>query len=188
MMKRDPELFEEYHEGYRAQIAEWPVKPIDQVVGYLQEDIGDAKVKIADLGCGDGVLYERMHQGNVRVLSYDLVSVKPFIIECDIANLPLRDRTVHYCVFCLSLMGTNHVSFVKEAHRILRKRGQLVIAEVASRMKSRDEFVFGMRRLGFRLVVEDLTNSHFVFFVFRKVKAREGQVERLLEAGKYKAR
>ena len=29
LMTGDPELFEEYHEGYRKQIEEWPVKPID---------------------------------------------------------------------------------------------------------------------------------------------------------------
>ena len=45
-----------------------------------------------------------------------------------------------------------------------------------------------MRQLGFRLFTENHTTTHFAFFVFVKVKVRQLEVTKLLEAGKYKAR
>jgi len=49
--------------------------------------------------------------------------------------LPLRDGEADIAVFCLSLMGTNWVSFVEEAWRILRGdgKGEVWVAEVKSR-------------------------------------------------------
>ena len=55
------------------------------------------------------------------------------IIACDIAHVPLQNSSVDIVVFCLSLMGTNIMEFIKEAHRILRVGGLIKIAEVRSR-------------------------------------------------------
>jgi len=57
------------------------------------------------------------------VLSFDLVAVKSFIKEADIANLPIKDGSVQMCVFCLSLMGTNYLAFIQEAWRVLGESG-----------------------------------------------------------------
>ena len=37
-------------------------------------------------------------------------------------------------VFCLSLMGTNYVDFIKEASRVLKKGGKLFVGEAVSRI------------------------------------------------------
>ena len=42
----------------------------------------------------------------------------------------VQDRQVKCVIFCLSLMGTNLVDFLTEAHRILQDDGILWIAEV----------------------------------------------------------
>ena len=42
-----------------------------------------------------------------------------FIVLC--FQVPLEDKAVDVSVFCLSLMGTNLVDFVLEAHRITKK-------------------------------------------------------------------
>jgi len=59
-----------------------------------------------------------------------LVSTKPFIIEADISKLPLKDSTVDLCIFCLSLMGTNYLDFIREAWRVLKENGEMIISEV----------------------------------------------------------
>jgi hypothetical protein len=51
---------------------------------------------------------------------------------CDMANVPLKSKTVDVAVFCLSLMGTNLADFLREAHRALKDVGILKIAEVRS--------------------------------------------------------
>ena len=71
---------------------------------------------IVDLGCGEGFLHEQLTKQGfnpIKVKSYDLVKMKPFITEADIANLPLPDESVSLSVFCLSLMGTNYFSFLR---------------------------------------------------------------------------
>ena len=107
---------------------------------------------IADLGCGEGFLQEELiKQGfkNNKIRSYDLVSVKPFIKEADIAHLPLQDSTISLCVFCLSLMGTNYLNFMREAWRILKEEGEMIISEVESRSHSWNKFIELVEALGF---------------------------------------
>ena len=69
------------------------------------------------------------------VHSYDLVANNSRVIACDVANVPLASGTLDAVVFCLALMGTNHDDFLREAHRLLRPRGVLKIAEVSSRIR-----------------------------------------------------
>ncbi|KAK4534700.1 hypothetical protein CDCA_CDCA02G0725 [Cyanidium caldarium] len=39
LFDRQPELFQEYHRGYREQMAGWPVKPVEECVRYLRQRI-----------------------------------------------------------------------------------------------------------------------------------------------------
>ncbi|KAH0984672.1 hypothetical protein GBA52_011849 [Prunus armeniaca] len=77
-------------------------------------------------------------QKNVKnkVFSFDLISKDPSVISCDMSNTPLGSSSVDVAVFCLSLMGTNFPSYLREAHRTLKPRGWLLIAEVKSRFDS----------------------------------------------------
>lgn len=54
-----------------------------------------------------------------EIKSYDLVALKPHIIERDIKSLPESNNSVDAAVFCLSLMGTNYVEFLIEANRYI---------------------------------------------------------------------
>ena len=54
---------------------------------------------------------------------------------CDIAHVPLRDASVHGVIFCLSLMGTNMMEFVREAVRVCVDGGMIKVAEVRSRFE-----------------------------------------------------
>ncbi|KAK5181636.1 25S rRNA (adenine645-N1)-methyltransferase [Exophiala sp. CCFEE 6388] len=157
-----PDLFAEYHAGFSQQVKDsWPQNPVDQYVRTIlsRGKMDDAKTTtntstpssiplprrktgsctIADLGCGDAPL-ARGCQAQTKTLklkfhNYDLHAPNTFVTKADISNLPLRDGEADIVVFCLSLMGTNWLSFVEEAWRVLRGdgKGEVWVAEVKSR-------------------------------------------------------
>ena len=55
----------------------------------------------------------------------------PTIVLVRHADLPLPDKCVDVVVICLALMGNDYYKFLSEAKRILKKNGQLLIAEVS---------------------------------------------------------
>lgn len=162
LFDESPEMFSEYHEGFRRQVKVWPENPVDS---FLQDIRTRGKVKtfgkgrpgaappsdlsktalprtagtctIADLGCGDARLAESLQSDKsklrVDIKSFDLQSPSPLVTKADIANLPLEDGSVNVAVFCLALMGTNWIDFIEEAYRILHWKGELWIAEIKSR-------------------------------------------------------
>ncbi|KAI9171193.1 25S rRNA (Adenine(645)-N(1))-methyltransferase [Paramyrothecium foliicola] len=162
MFDESPEMFSEYHEGFRRQVKVWPENPVDS---FLQDIRDRGRIKtpgrgrpgasapselsktplprtagtciIADLGCGDARLAESMQSDQAKlrvdVKSFDLQSPSPLVTKADIANLPLEDGSVNVAVFCLALMGTNWIDFIEEAYRILHWKGELWIAEIKSR-------------------------------------------------------
>jgi ribosomal RNA-processing protein 8 len=161
LFQQNPEMFQEYHEGFRRQVEVWPENPVD---GYIQQirlrgkargplrnktkpgegesDIlplprTEGTCSIADLGCGDAALSHGLEgekkKLKIQVFSYDLQSPSPLVTRADIANLPLKDGSVDVAIFCLALMGTNWVDFIEEAFRILRWKGELWVAEIKSR-------------------------------------------------------
>jgi ribosomal RNA-processing protein 8 len=117
-------------------------------------DKSDSTIVVADFGCGDAQLAKDLlkanddickpHKGNnnikkslplFTVHSFDLVAPNELVTACDMANVPLPDKSVDICVFCLSLMGTNLADFIREAHRVLKEDGHVKIAEVRSRIE-----------------------------------------------------
>lgn len=159
--QENPELFEQYHEGFRTQVKSWPVNPIDLVykwiISYYHKNkniifCGENQQKllrVADFGCGDAKLAEKLltfkpNSGNrkkavcpFKVHSFDLVANgNELITPCDMSNVPLKNSSVDIGVFVLALMGTNIADFIREAHRVLTPTGVLKIAEVRSRFES----------------------------------------------------
>ncbi|PWY80514.1 hypothetical protein BO70DRAFT_362468 [Aspergillus heteromorphus CBS 117.55] len=164
LFSANPELFDEYHAGFARQVKEsWPSNPVDGYIkafrgrGAVAPRRGNKPdnkrgpafalprrpnglCTVADLGCGDAQLARALQPSakklNLKLLSYDLHAPKDSpITKADISNLPLADGSVDVAVFCLSLMGTNWVSFVEEAWRVLRSdgKGECWVSEVKSR-------------------------------------------------------
>ncbi|KAI0206337.1 methyltransferase-domain-containing protein [Astrocystis sublimbata] len=162
LFQESPEMFQEYHEGFRRQVNVWPENPVDSYIeniisrgrqrhphrsrpgqaappttGLLPLIRTNGVCTIADLGCGDAKLATKLQSEkkklNLNILSYDLQSPSPLVTKADIANLPLAEGSVDVVIFCLALMGTNWLDFIEEAYRILHWKGELWVAEIKSR-------------------------------------------------------
>ncbi|KAF3906464.1 hypothetical protein ABW20_dc0106121 [Dactylellina cionopaga] len=179
LFKSQPDMFTDYHTGFRQQVESWPENPVEVYVkrlfarGKLRESgfrsgkhkgngissvnanpLGadgfqdameslplprakDGYATVIDLGCGEAALAKAITSAKprpkIKVQSYDLHAPNPLVTVADIANLPLRDGSVDVAIFCLALMGTNWITMVEEAVRVLRNGGELWIAEIKSR-------------------------------------------------------
>lgn len=193
LFQNDPSLFSVYHAGYQEQMSHWPQQPVDIIIKWLK-DHGPSLV-VADFGCGDAKLAKSVKN---EVFSLDLVSCEPSVIACDMAHTPLISSSVDVAVFCLSLMGTDFPNYLKEAHRVLKPRGWLLVAEVKSRFDpgnggaDPNKFIKSLQSLGFSIVSKDFSNKMFMLFYFQKEKERTPEVKHIdwpkLKACLYKRR
>jgi ribosomal RNA-processing protein 8 len=175
LFNQNPEMFEDYHSGFRQQVTTWPENPVDSFISTIRSrgnvrllnqkklfrnkgkqkepEVPQANIDrsvlalprtkgtciIADLGCGDARLAQILKDSgdgaklSLRVHSYDLAAPSPLITKADISNIPIADGSVDVAIFCLALMGTNWITFIEEAYRILHWKGELWIAEIKSR-------------------------------------------------------
>ncbi|CAI5514182.1 unnamed protein product [Closterium sp. Naga37s-1] len=167
-----PCTHEQYHEGYREQVASWPINPLHVIIDWIRQC--PATLTVADFGCGEAKLAASVPN---KVISLDLVAAAPHVIACNMAHTPLQDSSVNIAVFCLSLMGADYPSFLSESHRVLQPGGSLIIAEVRSRFDPTTggaelkDFLAALKHLGFRLVTKDLSNKMFLLLFLEKVQA-----------------
>lgn len=120
LFSSNPELFSVYHEGFQAQVEKWPINPVRKAIEWIRTHQRGAVV--ADFGCGEAAISQAVPN---TVHSFDLVAHNDHVTACDIAHVPLADNCVDVAVFCLALMGTNYIDYVKEAHRVLREIGSM---------------------------------------------------------------
>ncbi|XP_078051703.1 ribosomal RNA-processing protein 8 [Augochlora pura] len=161
--KDDPDSFTAYHEGYKQQVAQWPVNPLDVIISSIKKMPKD--YIIADFGCGEARLSASVPQ---KVHSFDFVSLNENVTACDMAHTPLLASSVQVVVFCLSLMGTNLKDYIIEANRILKQDGILKIAEVESRFDRVEDFIKVLADYGFQNTLKDLSHNLFYFLDFKK--------------------
>ncbi|TYH76201.1 hypothetical protein ES332_D04G068800v1 [Gossypium tomentosum] len=154
---------------WKEQMSHWPELPVNIIVKWLKER--SSSLIVADFGCGDARLAKNVKN---KVFSIDLVSNDPSVISCDMSNTPLRPSSVDVAVFCLSLMGTNYASYLKEACRVLKPSGWLLIAEVKSRFDPNNGgadpnmFSKAVCEMGFTSALKDFSNKMFVLLYFKK--------------------
>ncbi|XP_015253195.1 PREDICTED: ribosomal RNA-processing protein 8 [Cyprinodon variegatus] len=173
MFQQDPQAFWVYHKGYTAQVQRWPANPVNAIISYIQKK--PPNLVVADFGCGDCKIARSVKN---KVHSFDLAATCELVTVCDMAKVPLDDSSVDIAVFCLSLMGTNLAEFLAEANRVLKMRGILKIAEVASRFDNVDSFISGLTGLGFKMTSKDTENSHFFSFEFVKTRNAPNNVKK----------
>jgi ribosomal RNA-processing protein 8 len=194
LFQEHPDLFAVYHDGFAEQVKSWPENPVDHYIDKVNhESLIRGELVVGDFGCGDGQLGKVFLKGGqttaTKVHSFDLVAKFPHITACDIAKVPIDDKSLDVAIFCLSLMGTNWADFIGEAWRTLKKGGELWITEVTSRIDNVKSFVASIKSMGFNFTGKDATNSHFVRFSFTKnPKAPTHPIHYQLGVCKYKKR
>lgn len=123
------------------------------------------------MGCGEAKIAQAVRDDHLgKLWSFDLVAANEHVTACDIAHTPLADESVDVVVFCLSLMGTNYLDFLLEAHRVLRMDGTVIVAEPESRIVSKLKFASVMEKIGFDLSNEAKPNGYFRIFYFNKTR------------------
>jgi len=173
MFEEDRDAFNVYHRGYAQQVAKWPVNPVDVIIDELKAT--ETSKTIVDMGCGEAKLARELSNHGVHhVKSFDLVATNELVTACDMRKCPVEDESVDVVVFCLSLMGTNLVEFVREANRMLKKNGVLKIAEVESRCKDLEQFLRDLQKCGFKLSAKNV--DHKVFFLIDLKKTGDCKV------------
>ena len=102
------------------------------------------------------------------------------------AHTPLGAGAVDVAVFCLALMGPSLWDFLREARRVLKTGGELLVTEVKSRFDDAKGgvagFVAGAAALGFDEAARDDRNKMFVAFRFTKA-ARDPDAAALTKVG-----
>lgn len=161
--KEDPDSFLAYHAGYKQQLEQWAVNPLDVIIASIKKLPKDNV--IADFGCGEARLAASVPH---MVHSFDFIALNDKVKACDMAHTPLLMNSVHVVVFCLSLMGSNLNDYIIEANRVLKNNGILKIAEVESRFEDVNNFIRLLRSYGFKNTWKDLSHNLFYFMDFKK--------------------
>ena len=161
---KSPQYFDIMHNGFINQASTWPIIPVDEVIKWLILKFPPPKI-IADMGCGDAKISNSIPN---KVYSFDFKARNSKVIECDMSKTPLENLSIDVIVFVLSLMGTNLNDFIKEAYRILKSNGILLIVEVSSRIDNLNEFINGIKSIGFNLIISKSLTDYFHWFEFKK--------------------
>ncbi|XP_052793578.1 ribosomal RNA-processing protein 8-like [Mya arenaria] len=173
LFKKDRDAFSVYHEGFQGQVEKWPTNPVDIIIKQIKSK--PKKLVIADFGCGDAKIAQSVAN---KVHSFDLVALNDHVTVCDMSKVPLDPGSVDIAVFCLSLMGTNLSSYLREANRILKHSGTLLVAEVTSRFDNPGRFVLQVEKMGFKVRKQDNSNKMFVLMDFMKTSpVKSGNTE-----------
>eukprot|EP01052_Picozoa_sp_SAG31_P031674 SAG31_NODE_3382_length_4335_cov_2.871813_1_plen_178_part_00 len=150
------------------QVEKWPTNPVDLIIARLAETCKTPDIQIADFGCGDAAVAQSPLI-QCMVHSFDLVAKNSFVTAADMAHVPLPNACCSATVFCLSLMGTNYIEFIAEAHRVMLPQAVLHVAEVRSRVDGDLKgFERGVCSVGFRKRSCDVTNKMFVLYEFER--------------------
>lgn len=163
LFNQHPDYFDVMHKGFATQATTWPIVPVDETIKWIQSHHPPPQ-EIADMGCGDAKISQSVPN---KVYSFDFKARNKNVTECDMSHTPLSDESVDVVVFVLSLMGTNLDDFIKEAYRIIKKSGTLLIIEVTSRIENLQGFISAIEERGFSKVEQKELTNYFTWLEFK---------------------
>ena len=148
-----------YHDEYAKKRKEWDEIPYEEIAKKIKER---PDWVVADMGCGENLLSKEIKN---KVHAFDYVAKEgEDVIACDMSNVPLNDQEVDAVVFSLSLMGSNHVDYLKEGYRILKPYGSLFICEPKKKVEARMENLKKeIEGCGFK-IIDIKPSSQFIYF------------------------
>jgi superfamily II DNA or RNA helicase len=132
-LKSDPEEWYYYHTLYSEARKTWKEIPFIELAKKLKTR---PDWIVGDFGCGENLLAKEIEN---KVHAFDHVSVEDSVVACDIKKTPLEDKVLDVAVFSLSLMGSNYKEYFKEANRVLKPYGQIMVCEPAKKWEGRED-------------------------------------------------
>ena len=167
--KSNEDDFITYHKGFSSQSKKWPINPNDLILKSLLLPKYKSQI-IADIGCGEAKIAQKLVPMGYKVYSFDLVSLNEYVTVADMRRLPLEDKFCDIEIFCLSLMNKNFIYFIVEANRVLKMDGKLLVAEISSRIVDLQKFINIFQKYGFLVIKHKNINDYFEMVTFKKVK------------------
>lgn len=195
-IEMNEEMLQDYYAGYEMQMKKWPHVPVNIIVDYIKSkklnsqnggkrikkvksdesyDFSssetseprkeDVNLKIADVGCGTANLSEKI----MNVSNFDLHPVNSKITKASSEEIPVSAETFDLVVFSLSLMKKKINKIMKEANRITKTGGHLIIAELTTRIEPK-EFIKLLNTYGFELNKIVFESSYFFVIDFKKIE------------------
>ena len=178
-LKWNKHTSENNHKRLNADHAEW--KQYHKLYSKLREAWGnDIPYKVianelnkrpdwvvGDFGCGENLLSKEISN---KVYAFDHIAIDKNVISCDLTKVPLKDDVLDVVIFSLSLMGTNYNEYFKEAHRVLKPMGVIMIAEPSTRWKDKeDKLKYMLNEAGFELSGEIKYSDRFIYLKGNKM-------------------
>ncbi|KAF1739980.1 hypothetical protein MXB_1209 [Myxobolus squamalis] len=82
LIKEEPDIFNVYQAGFRQQMEQWPITPLNEIIYILNK---------SDMGCGEAALSKSVKH---KVFSFDFVAANETVEACDFSHVPLEDGYV----------------------------------------------------------------------------------------------
>ena len=154
---KDPSEWYYYHSLYADRRKDWDEIPYLEIAKKIKER---PEWIVADMGCGENLLSKEVSN---KVHAFDYVAIDKDVTACDMSSIPLADQEINAVVFCLSLMGSNYLDYIKEAFRVTKPYGNIFICEPKKKVEKRLEVLKKeIESIGFK-IVEVTTSSQFIY-------------------------
>ena len=163
------EDFITYHKGFSLQAKKWPTNPNNLILKTLLLPKYKS-MSIADIGCGEASLAQKLIPLGYNIKSFDLFSLNNYVTVADMKNLPIENKEIDLAIYCLSLMNKNFIPFIAEANRILKIGGKLLIAEILSRIVDMPKFLEIFDKYGFNVIKQRNVDNYFEIITFKKIR------------------
>lgn len=156
----NPDLWHRYHALRKSRMEDWEEIPYE----YIATKITDKRDIVADFGCGENLMRHKIP--NNKVFAFDHVAIDDSVIACDMRETGLEDETIDVAVFSLALWGANYKDYIVEAHRIMRRRGLIYIAEPSKTYETPEEqqkLIDVLNDCGFQVVGNVENRGKFIY-------------------------
>jgi len=154
---KDPSEWYYYHSLYADRRKDWDEIPYLEIAKKIKER---PEWIVADMGCGENLLSKEVSN---KVHAFDYVAIDKNVTACDMSSIPLADQEIDAIIFCLSLMGSNYLDYIKEAFRVTKPYGNIFICEPKKKVEKRLEVLKKeIESTGFT-IVKVTTSSQFVY-------------------------
>lgn len=162
----NPDSWHRYHTLRKSRMESWEEIPYE----YIATKIKDHRDVIADFGCGENLFKHCVPKNKVH--SFDHIAIDDTVTACDMRNTGLGDETIDVAVFSLALWGTNRVEYIKEAYRVLRRKGMIYIAEPSKDYdtpEGQEKLINMLNEIGFQQVGSIENRGKFVYLTGIKI-------------------